>query len=261
MTSRSSAPKPQPYDYFCVLDFEATCVAQSRSASGFQPEVIEFPSVLLEARTMCAVDEFQTYVRPVINPTVSAFCTELTGIQQHWVDTAPPFVDALSQHTAWLRQHGLEVGGARGHSVVCVTCGDWDLKTMLPGQLRLLGDLSGGPSRVAVPDHLRRWVNIKMIYHQCVPQGRRSKASDMTGMLRGLGLKLEGKHHSGIDDCRNIASIVRALAQRGATLECTTSVADGSDSEAARANTRKSSQRKPKRRANKRSKAKMRKGR
>jgi hypothetical protein len=49
----------------------------------------------------------------------------------------------------------------------------------------------------------------------------------MTGMLRGLGLTLEGRHHSGIDDCRNIANVVRALAQRGATLALTTDAAAG----------------------------------
>jgi len=30
----------------------------------------------------------------------------------------------------------------------------------------------------------------------------------MAGMLNILGMKLDGRHHSGIDDCRNIAKIV-----------------------------------------------------
>ena len=51
---------------------------------------------------------------------------------------------------------------------------------------------------------------------------QRQQASDMTSMLRGLGLMLEGRHHSGIDDCRNIANVVRALVLRGAVIECTT---------------------------------------
>ena len=73
----------------------------------------------------------------------------------------------------------------------------------------------------------RHWVNVKKTYAQSVPSraARRAKPSGMTGMLRGLGLPLEGRHHSGIDDCRNIASIVRVLAQRGVTIECTSSIA------------------------------------
>jgi 3'-5' exoribonuclease 1 len=76
----------QPYDYYAVLDFEATCEQGRRNPAGYQSEVIELPTVLLDGRTMRVVDEFQSYVRPVVNPTLTAFCTELTGIQQSWVD-------------------------------------------------------------------------------------------------------------------------------------------------------------------------------
>jgi hypothetical protein len=37
----------------------------------------------------------------------------------------------------------------------------------------------------------------------------------MAGMLASLRLPLVGRHHSGIDDARNIAAIVKALAERG----------------------------------------------
>ena len=242
-STASDAPPPapadepsllrQPYDYYAVLDLEATCEQGRRNGPGYQAEVIELPTVLLDGRTMRVVDEFQSYVRPVINPTLTAFCTELTGIQQGWVDEAPTFEGALRQHTSWLRQHGLAVDGTPGHSWACVTCGDWDLKTMLPDQLRLLrqGDSGAGvksrtASLKALTKHFQRWVNIKHIYTQCVPTGSRQQASEMrymTGMLAGLGLTLEGRHHSGIDDCRNIASIARALVlQHSAVLQCTT---------------------------------------
>jgi len=36
----------------------------------------------------------------------------------------------------------------------------------------------------------------------------------MAGMLSSLGLTLEGRHHSGIDDCRNIARIAKELCRR-----------------------------------------------
>ena len=72
----------------------------------------------------------------------------------------------------------------------------------------------------------------------------------MTGMLRGLGLTLEGRHHSGIDDCRNIANVVRALAVRGAILECTTG-----GYQAARARSDEQSKRKRDKKARKKSRA------
>ena len=169
----------QPVDYYCVQDFEATCQEGSR----INPqEIIEFPTVLIEASTMRVVDEFQSYVRPVHNPKLTAFCTDLTGIQQQWVERAPVFAEALKQHTEWLQRHGLAVEGAKGHSFLFVTCGDWDLKTMLPAQLRMERDGH-------VPAHFRQWINIKRIYSQRMPGGWR-QASGMAGMLRGLGLTL-----------------------------------------------------------------------
>ena len=40
------------------------------------------------------------------------------------------------------------------------------------------------------------------------------KGHSMKTMLRDLHLELEGRHHSGIDDSRNIAKILRTLTQQ-----------------------------------------------
>jgi ERI1 exoribonuclease 3 len=37
----------------------------------------------------------------------------------------------------------------------------------------------------------------------------------MAGMLNILGMKLEGRHHSGIDDCKNIARIAIVSIRSG----------------------------------------------
>ena len=42
----------------------------------------------------------------------------------------------------------------------------------------------------------------------------------MAMMLRDLHIELEGRHHSGIDDCRNIAKVAIALL-RDQRFECT----------------------------------------
>lgn len=94
--------------------------------------------------------------------------------------------------------------------MIFVTCGDWDLRTMLPAQLGLIGG--------RVPQHFRRWVNIKQTFSR-VMNG--SKGKGMAAMLDSLGLPLEGRHHSGIDDCRNLVRIVKALADRGVVIDST----------------------------------------
>ena len=43
------------------------------------------------------------------------------------------------------------------------------------------------------------------------------KPAGMAGMLRALDLELVGRHHSGIDDARNIARIVITLLAKGCT--------------------------------------------
>ena len=46
----------------------------------------------------------------------------------------------------------------------------------------------------------------------------------MPNMLEDLQLKLDGRHHSGIDDCRNIAKIVERLAKLGHTFKITKTI-------------------------------------
>eukprot|EP00118_Oscarella_pearsei_P017186 m.169456 g.169456 ORF g.169456 m.169456 type:complete len:72 (+) comp38997_c1_seq7:72-287(+) len=54
------------YDYFLVLDFEATCDNKIK----IDPmEIIEFPVLLLNSKTLKIEDTFHSYVRPTVNPS------------------------------------------------------------------------------------------------------------------------------------------------------------------------------------------------
>lgn len=90
---------------------------------------------------------------------------------------------------------------------VVVTCGDWDLKTMLPRQLTLT-NTKLSPKVSAL---LTNRVNIKFAFAKAYNK----KPKGMAGMLEDLGLNLEGRHHSGIDDSRNIARITAKLIADG----------------------------------------------
>ena len=182
--------------YVCVLDFEATCWDGSK-----EHEIIEFPSVLWrwsKKKEVARVDEIQIFVKPTHNPTVSEFCHNLTGITQAQVDNGVSLKDALKQHYQWLTQHV-----PNADLVVFVTCGDWDLKTMLPN------DLAANNLSYPSPAY-RKYLNIKRAFRD-VTQTRKSLS--MVNMLKALNLELEGRHHSGIDDCRNISKIFVKLVQ------------------------------------------------
>uniref|UniRef100_A0A7S1ZCS3 Exonuclease domain-containing protein n=1 Tax=Trieres chinensis TaxID=1514140 RepID=A0A7S1ZCS3_TRICV len=193
-------------DYLCVLDFEATC---NNGQTPKPQEIIEFPTLLVNTRTGKVEKEFHLYIKPDVHPTLSDFCTELTGITQVTVDSGVSLEEALQSIQTWLDESNLLPHTAKvdkGHgsfSFLFLTCGDWDLSQCLPRQL--------GWHNKDVPYVFAQWINVKTAFYKLY----RVKPTGMTSMLRMLGMGLEGRHHSGIDDCRNIARICSRMLEDG----------------------------------------------
>uniref|UniRef100_A0A8C3FB69 ERI1 exoribonuclease family member 3 n=1 Tax=Chrysemys picta bellii TaxID=8478 RepID=A0A8C3FB69_CHRPI len=145
MAAMSSFP-PQRYHYFLVLDFEATCDKPQIHPQ----EIIEFPILKLNGRTMEIESTFHMYVQPVVHPQLTPFCTELTGIIQGMVDGQPNLQQVLERVDEWMAKEGLLDPSVKS---IFVTCGDWDLKVMLPGQCQYLG--------LPVADYFKQWINLK----------------------------------------------------------------------------------------------------
>ena len=171
-----------------ALDFEATC---DEPDNPDPQEIIEFPAVVIAAESGLDPVEFHTFVRPVAHPRLSRFCAGLTGIRQVEVDRAPTFPEVLAQFDEWLEGQG---------DFEFVTCGDWDLGSMLPRQCAQRG--------LPVPAWARSWLNLKHLFGQHFPRSRRS---GLRAMAAVLGVSLVGRLHSGIDDARNIARVFRCL--------------------------------------------------
>lgn len=71
-----------PLRYLLVLDFEATCDNTNRIVPREEMEVIEFPTIVYDIEQDNVEAIFHEYVRPTLHPTLTPFCTDLTGIQQ-----------------------------------------------------------------------------------------------------------------------------------------------------------------------------------
>jgi ERI1 exoribonuclease 3 len=65
--------------YLLILDFEATC---GESFDRREQEIIEFPTLLYDLQKNEVQALFHEYVKPVAHPTLTEFCTNLTGIAQ-----------------------------------------------------------------------------------------------------------------------------------------------------------------------------------
>jgi len=118
---------------------------------------------------------------------------------------------ALMEHQAWLDRHKLVPAWLPKTTrdqctFLYLTCGDWDLQICLPRQLAYHGRDD--------PSFAERWINLKPAFME-VYEIYTKRGLGMVRMLEMLNLDLLGRHHSGIDDCRNIARIVKKMIQAG----------------------------------------------
>ncbi|KAK0153519.1 3'-5' exoribonuclease 1 [Merluccius polli] len=190
------------YDYICVVDFEATC--EEDNPAEFHHEIIEFPMVLINTHTLEIEDTFQEYVRPEVNTQLSDFCVKLTGITQKMVDEADTFPQVLQRVVLWLQEREL---GTK-HKYALLTDGSWDMSKFLNIQCRV--------SRIRYPQFAKKWINIRKSYGNFYKVPRTQ--TKLSTMLEKLGLRYEGRPHSGLDDSRNIARIALRMLKDGCQL-------------------------------------------
>ncbi|XP_039996077.1 3'-5' exoribonuclease 1 [Xiphias gladius] len=201
-SAAEGGPTDTYYDYICVVDFEATC--EEDNPSDFLHEIIEFPMVLINTHTLEIVDTFQEYVKPELNPQLSDFCVKLTGITQKMVEEADLFPAVLQRVVAWLQER--ELGTKYKYAIL--TDGAWDMSKFLNIQCRV--------SHIRYPPFAKKWINIRKSYGNFYKVPRTQ--TKLSTMLEKLGLKYEGRPHSGLDDSRNIARIALRMLKDGCQL-------------------------------------------
>ncbi|AYU80540.1 Exonuclease [Leishmania donovani] len=226
----------QPFSHVLVCDFEATCASGSVH---YPHEIIEFPVVVLDTATLRIVAEFHRYVRPLRNPKLTAFCTELTGITQEMVDVADPLPTVVAQFQDWLKtevyplcrmwarhygpnrlSHNLKSEQRRfvydehtdaakantsAEAMICMaTDGPWDMR-------RFMHECSVLRDGVDFPPVCYRYINVRHSYSDHF----KCRQAKLTHMLKKMSMSFEGRRHSGIDDTRNIARVLAELFARG----------------------------------------------
>ncbi|KAG8045238.1 hypothetical protein GUJ93_ZPchr0008g11712 [Zizania palustris] len=194
----------QEFQYFVVIDFEATC---DKERNPHPQEIIEFPSVLVNSATGQLEASFQTYVRPAHHQLLTDFCKELTGIQQIQVDRGVPLSEALLMHDKWLEDKGI-----KHKNFAVVTWSNWDCRVMLESECRL--------KNIRKPPYFNRWINLKVPFHEVFGSVR----CNLKEAVQLAGLTWEGRAHCGLDDARNTARLLALLMHRGFKFSITNSL-------------------------------------
>lgn len=174
-----------------VVDVEVTCWEVGPPA-GQLSEIIEIGLTVVDIVSHVRISRHRILVRPE-RSTVSAFCSELTGLTQADVESGICFSEACRTLAT---EHVAEKRG-------WVSWGDYDRKQFLR---QCEATSTGYPFG-------RRHINAKAVFATAFNLPR------PVGMARALEiaeLPLEGRHHRGDDDAWNIAALVLHLADRGA---------------------------------------------
>lgn len=177
-------------DRILVIDVEATCWERGQEPAGVEPEIIEIGIAEVDVASATVVGGESILVRPQ-RSDVSEFCTRLTTLTQQQVDSGVLFDEAcrvlrkkyMSEDRAW----------ASG--------GDYD-RVQFDRQCRAFG--------VRYPFG-RTHLNIKSLF--ALVHALRQEVG-MDAALKLAGLPLEGTHHRGVDDARNLAQILCQILRK-----------------------------------------------
>ncbi|XP_041062665.1 ERI1 exoribonuclease 2 isoform X1 [Carcharodon carcharias] len=211
----------QFFSYLIIIDFESTCWKNGKSR--YSPEIIEFPAVLLNTSNGDIEVEFHTYVQPQEHPILSAFCTELTGIEQWQVEAGIPLGICLSQFSRWIQKLQQEKSivfikdmsqkcGLESRPCAFVTWSDWDLGVCLHYECKR--------KDLRKPAVLNSWIDLRTTYKLFYNR----KPKGLNGALQDLGIMFSGREHSGLDDARNTAHLAWQMICDGCTMKITKSL-------------------------------------
>lgn len=173
---------------YIVFDLEATCWETEWEARGKRREIIEIGGVLLNDQAEVQ-SRFESFVRPVIHPTLSDFCQQLTTISQVEVNQADTFPDVIADFQEWIGLHDEE------EYLLC-SWGFFD-RTALIKDCQY-HNLDGAWAK--------QHINLKDQYPRIKNLGR---AMGLKKALHQEDMEFEGTMHRAIDDAINTAKIFR----------------------------------------------------
>lgn len=172
-------------DYINIIDLEATCW-DGDAPKGESQEIIEIGITQFSVVHKAAVKSSGILVEPR-HSTVSDFCTKLTTITQEQLEEKGYHFEDAIDHL--VQEYKI---GARAWA----SWGEWD-KKMFDRNFKLYNMHN-------IMQNLPHF-NVKMLFSMKMGT---TKLFGMDKALEMAGLQLDGTHHRGIDDTKNIAKLL-----------------------------------------------------
>lgn len=179
--------------YF-IVDIEATCWEK--------PKVPDLNEIIDIAIIVCD-DQYQiqsTYhslVKPIVNQTLSPFCSKLTGIKQSDLSAAPTLDVVMNEFKSWFTTNH----DSDANSITWYTWGDWDLKCLM-----------NNCDRQSISFPFGKHANMRTMYI-----AKRNYGVNYRCNLREVVTKENiyhlPKQHRALHDARALASIARLIHQ------------------------------------------------
>ena len=195
--SSKTIEKTMKTDKLLIVDLEATC-SKDNELSRSDMEIIEIGAAMVNLQNLSIIDDYQLYIKPVVTRQLTAFCTELTGIEQKTVETADIFGVAVRSYQSWLNSHDNILAWASWGNydkaqfdLDCARHGVEDLHEGLP--------------------HF----NLKTLFGEALGVRRMG----LGRAVKHVGAKFQGRAHSGRDDARNMARLLTLSPDFGALMK------------------------------------------
>lgn len=194
----------EPYRYLLAIDLEATCdeypeglTEAERASYALQVTREEMETIEIGVAVLDMHDDFKQvghfgqFIRPVLHPVLTPFCTGLTTITQEDVDTAAGYDQVGAQLEAFMASY-------QADGYMWCSWGEYDAKQLEGDALRL-----GVKAMLAGVPH----TNVKKWHwkiHHC-------RAMGLQAAVVASGLEWRGQCHRGIDDATNLGHLLRQM--------------------------------------------------
>ncbi len=168
---------------YIIFDLEATC--WEIQPPGYESEIIEIGAFRVndygEVR-----GKFNRFVKPVLHPTLSPFCRQLTTITQADITKAKTFPDVIQEFMDW--------GYLEEEPFLLCSWGNFDRK-MLIQDCKL--------HRLEF-EWAEKHINLKEQYRL---MKRKKNGIGLRKAVENEGILFTGQHHRGISDAENLTKI------------------------------------------------------